>query len=269
MDATRRLRRRELTLGAAALGAGALVGCATRRSPAPPQTAAAMRFRPAADRGARELGWLRARFSFSFADYRDPAFDGFRALRVMNEDRIASGGGFPLHPHRDMEIVTYLLGGTLEHRDTLGHGGTIRRGLAQRMSAGSGIRHSEFNRGAEETHLLQIWLRPTARGLAPSYEEQPLPEGPGAHLIAAPPGAGGAVSIESDARIHALHLRAGEAHRHPLDARRFGWVQMVAGRARVQGQTLRPGDAMWSESPGGDIRVDAERGSELLLFDLG
>lgn len=182
--------------------------------------------RPADQRGHADHGWLRALHSFSFADYYDPAEMGWGALRVINEDRVAPGTGFGRHGHRDMEIVTYILSGALEHEDSLGHGGIIRRGEVQRMSAGKGILHSEFNpSSSEETHLLQIWIEPAGRGGAASYEQQALPLAAMRedwHLVAAPDGAAGSTTIGQDARLWARLLGVGETATYRLAAGRPG-----------------------------------------------
>ncbi|HJK92791.1 MAG TPA: pirin family protein, partial [Polyangiaceae bacterium LLY-WYZ-15_(1-7)] len=261
------------------LAAAGLAACGTpasptsrRRRPAAPAPApelAPVAIRPSDERGYADHGWLQARHSFSFARYRDPRFMGYRGLRVLNEDRIAPEQGFPLHPHRDMEIVTYLLEGALEHRDTLGSGGVIRPGRAQRMSAGSGIRHSEFAK-SELTHLLQIWIRPSERGIRPSYEDQPLPRADmrGQLLpIAGPPGSPGAVTIHTDARIHVARLGPGHRVEHVVAPGRGAWVQLARGRVRLNGQRLLAGDGAFTTAPG-RLAFDEADEAELLLFDL-
>ena len=227
--------------------------------------------RPSGERGFADHGWLLARHSFSFAEYHDPAEMGWGALRVINEDRVAPGTGFGTHGHRDMEIVTYILSGALEHRDSLGHGGIIRRGEVQRMSAGSGIRHSEFNPSADEaTHLLQIWIEPARRATAPSYEQQPLAieEMRGRwRLVASPDGAEGSTTIGQDARLWASVLGPGEAIDAVLAAGRLAYVQMVRGRLALNGQTLVAGDGakIADESA---LHFVASEEAEFLLFDL-
>lgn len=249
------------------------LGCSFARSGAPENEAhepfASLRLRPANERGSFKLGWLDARYSFSFSDYRDPAHTRYRALRVLNEDRIAAGGGFPIHPHRDMEIVTYLLRGELTHRDTLGHGGTIKRGEVQRMSAGRGIRHSEFNHSGEETHLLQIWLFPDRAGDDPSYEESPLPPLGGGELIkiASPKGGGGIVSFGSDAHIYACEIGPGQSLSHHARGGRGVYLHLARGGVQVNGILMESGDAVYSLSEGA-VELIAHEPSELLLFDL-
>lgn len=227
--------------------------------------------RPSAERGFADHGWLQARHSFSFADYYDPAEMGWGALRVINEDRVAPGTGFGRHGHRDMEIVTYLLAGQLEHRDSLGHGGIIRRGEVQRMTAGAGIQHSEFNPSAtEETHLLQIWIAPARRGTPASYEQQALPVDAlrgGWRLVASPDGADGSTTIGQDARLYARVLAGGETATHALAAGRLAYVHVVRGRLTLNGLPLAAGDgAKIADESSLDFAAEAE--AEVLLFDL-
>ncbi len=227
--------------------------------------------RPAAERGFADHGWLQARHSFSFADYYDPAEMGWGVLRVINEDRVAPGMGFGRHGHRDMEIVTYILSGALEHKDSLGNGDIIRRGEVQRMTAGKGILHSEFNPSQdEETHLLQIWIEPAARGTPASYEQQALPveEMRGRwRLVASPDGADGSTTIGQDARLWATVLASGEALDYRLAAPRIGYVQVVRGQLTLNGQNLASGDGarIADES---ELNFLAQAESEFLLFDL-
>jgi quercetin 2,3-dioxygenase len=227
--------------------------------------------RPSGKRGFADHGWLRARHSFSFADYYDPAEMGWGVLRVINEDRVAPGTGFGTHGHRDMEIVTYILSGALEHKDSLGSGGVIRRGEVQRMTAGSGIRHSEFNPLAdEETHLLQIWIEPARHGTPASYEQQALPieEMRGRwRLVASPDGADGSTTIGQDARLYASVLAAGESLTYTLVPGRLGYVQVVYGRLSLNGQALEAGDGakIADES---ELQFLADEEAEFLLFDL-
>lgn len=222
-------------------------------------------------RGFADHGWLRARHSFSFGDYYDPAEMGWGVLRVINEDRVAPGMGFGMHGHRDMEIVTYILDGALEHKDSLGHGGVIARGEVQRMSAGRGIRHSEFNPSAtQETHLLQIWLAPSAHGFDASYEQQPLPVEDlraGWRLVASPDGAAGSTTIHQDARLFATLLAAGARIEKPLLAGRLAYVHLIRGQLSVNGQNLRAGDgAKIADETLLEFVADEE--AEILLFDL-
>ncbi|WP_434513872.1 pirin family protein [Dechloromonas sp. ARDL1] len=227
--------------------------------------------RPSEQRGQADHGWLRAKHSFSFADYYDPAEMGWGTLRVINEDRVAPGTGFGRHGHRDMEIVTYILSGSLEHQDSLGNGGIIRRGEVQRMSAGKGILHSEFNPSPnEETHLLQIWIEPAALGTPASYEQQALPVEAMRgrwRLVASPDGADGSTTIGQDARLWASVLSAGQTLVATLGPKRLAYVQVVSGRLELNGQALASGDGakIADES---ELRFVAEEEAEILLFDL-
>ncbi len=227
--------------------------------------------RTSESRGFADHGWLQARHSFSFAEYYDPAEMGWSALRVINEDRVQPGTGFGMHGHRDMEIVTYILAGELEHRDSLGNGGVIRRGEIQYMSAGSGIRHSEFNPSQDaETHLLQIWIAPARRNLLPSYAQHDLAPPDRAmplQLVASADGAHGSVVIGQDARLYAGHLDADQQHGHALPAGRLAYVHLIAGELDLNGIQLKAGD-------GAKIRDEAillfaaRDASEFLVFDL-
>lgn len=224
------------------------------------------------DRGRADHGWLDARHSFSFASYYDPRHMGFRSLRVINQDRIAPGGGFPTHPHRDMEIFTYVLEGALEHRDSMGNGRALRPGQIQLMSAGSGVTHSEFNPSASEPlHLLQIWIEPHTRGLEPTYTEWEPGEaaaGRSKVLIISPDGRNGSASIRQDAEVYRLQLASGERSPHSLGEGRGLWLQVIRGEVRLDGETLRPGDAASAETPGDYEFVAGEEEVEALLFDL-
>ena len=230
-----------------------------------------IQIRPSAERGHADHGWLVARHSFSFAEYYDPAEMGWGALRVINEDRIAPGKGFGMHGHRDMEIVTYILSGALEHRDSLGNGGVIRRGEVQRMTAGRGILHSEFNPlPDEETHLLQIWIEPARRGTPASYEQQPLPvdEMRGRwRLVASPDGAEGSTTIGQDARLWATVLAAGERIDYRLQAGRLAYVQVIYGQLAINGQNLQTGDGA-KIADEAQLQFVAAAESEFLLFHL-
>ena len=221
------------------------------------------------DRGYADHGWLKAKHSFSFADYYDPAEMGWGALRVINEDRVAPGKGFGTHGHRDMEIVTYILSGALEHKDNLGSGGIIKRGEVQRMSAGRGVMHSEFNPSQEEeTHLLQIWIEPAQRGTAASFEQQVLAIEPGTwRLIASPDGAQGSTTIGQDARLWATILAPGESLDYRLAAGRLGYVQVVRGQLAINGKTLNSGDGAKIAD---ETRLEflAADEAEILFFDL-
>lgn len=223
------------------------------------------------DRGHANHGWLDTHYSFSFADYHDPRFMGFRSLRVINDDRVAPGRGFPTHGHRDMEIVTYVLEGALQHRDSLGNGSVIRPGDVQRMSAGTGVSHSEFNpsRG-EALHLLQIWILPERNGLAPEYEQKTFSDAEKRGklpLVASPDGRDGSVTIHQDAEIYASVLGARDRVTHALKPGRHAWVQVASGKVQLNGRALEEGDgaAVSSESKLELAGVDE---AEVLLFDL-
>jgi hypothetical protein len=227
--------------------------------------------RRSAERGHYDHGWLDTRHTFSFADYQDPDFMGFRSLRVVNEDRVRPGQGFGTHPHRDMEIVTYVLEGALAHRDSMGNGSTIRPGDVQRMSAGTGVTHSEFNASREEAvHFLQIWLLPEQRGLAPGYEQRRFPaeEKRGRlRLVSSRDGAEGSVTVHQDARLLAGLLGPGEEVRHRLAPGRHAWVQVARGEVELGGHRLSAGDgAALSGEPEVALRGVAE--AEVLVFDL-
>jgi redox-sensitive bicupin YhaK (pirin superfamily) len=227
--------------------------------------------RNAGDRGHFDFGWLDTRHTFSFGDYHDPRHMGFRALRVINEDVVRGGRGFGTHPHRDMEIVTYVLSGALAHQDSMGNGSVIRPNDVQRMSAGTGVTHSEQNASATEpVHLLQIWLLPAATGSAPSYEQRAFPRDDKRgrlRLVGAPDGRDGAVTIHQDVALYASVLDPGAHVRHALAPGRHAWVQVVRGSVSVNGRTLAAGDgAALSDEPAIDLGAVDE--SELLLFDL-
>ena len=226
--------------------------------------------RHGAERGHANHGWLDSWHTFSFADYYDPQHMGFSVLRVINEDFVAPGQGFPTHPHRDMEIVTWILEGALAHKDSLGTGSVIRPGDAQRMSAGTGIRHSEFNPSpTESVHLLQIWILPNQQGVTPSYEQTRFENAELAdrlRLVASPDGQDGSVTIHQNARVYAARLRDSEVT-HTLGSGRRAWVQVARGALTLNGQKLAAGDgaAVEKESV---LRFTSNGGSELLLFDL-
>jgi redox-sensitive bicupin YhaK (pirin superfamily) len=227
--------------------------------------------RPSAERGRSELGWLSSRFTFSFADYLDPRHMGFRSLRVINEDRVQPGAGFPTHGHRDMEIVTYIVEGALEHRDSLGTGSVIRPGEVQRMTAGTGVTHSEYNPSrSEPVHLLQIWILPERQGLPPSYEQRAFPpvEMQGQlRLVASRDGRDGSVTMHQDARLFAARLAAGDEVVHRPPPGRHAWVQVVRGSLALNGTTLGQGDgAAVSDEAHLDLR--AHEPAEILLFEL-
>jgi redox-sensitive bicupin YhaK (pirin superfamily) len=230
-----------------------------------------LELRPAHARGTADHGWLKTAHSFSFADYFDPEHVEFGALRVINEDFVAPGTGFPTHGHRDMEIITYILDGALEHRDSLGNGSVIRPGEVQRMSAGTGVLHSERNPSATETvHLLQIWLHPSRQGLQPSYEQKffPAAEKRGRlRLVADPAGADGAVTIHQDARLYAGLFDGDESARLTLAPGRQAYVHLARGRLIVNGQPLTAGDGLKVRETGVLNFTHGDR-AEVLVFDL-
>lgn len=223
------------------------------------------------ERGGGDYGWLKTRHTFSFNDYWDEKWMGFRSLRVINEDWVAPNGGFPTHPHRDMEIITYILSGKLEHKDSLGTGSVILPGDGQRMTAGRGIRHSEFNPSKTDTvHLLQIWILPDKQGYEPSYEQKSFAEAEKRgkfRLIASNDGADGSVKINQDAKLFVTFLAPGEQVTHTLGASRHAWVQVAKGEVEFNGQKLNQGDgAAVSEEK--TLMVKGTKDAEVLLFDL-
>ncbi|MGH8013554.1 MAG: pirin family protein [Candidatus Binataceae bacterium] len=227
--------------------------------------------RKADERGRTRLEWLDSRHSFSFADYFDPDHMGFSSLRVINDDRIAPGGGFPTHAHRDMEIITYVLSGTLQHRDSMGNGSIIRPGEVQRMSAGTGITHSEFNPSPDEAlHLLQIWILPARQGLAPSYEQRPFnPDELRGHLrlVGSPEGRNDAVTIHQDAWMYAGTLADGATTPFDIEHGRKAYLQVARGGVTANGTALEEGDgATFEREQHLDFRASTE--AELLLFEL-
>ena len=226
-----------------------------------------LKIRKAADRGTFDHGWLQTSHSFSFADYYDPAHMGFRSLRVINDDVVAPGQGFGKHPHRDMEIVTVVLAGELEHRDSLGTGAVIHPGEVQVMTAGTGILHSEFNPSATApVHLYQIWLLPERKGLAPRYEQREFPTA-GWRRLASGSEAEGALKIHQDAELFRGTLAAGETRDYELSAGRHAWVQVLDGTLTVNGQTLTTGDGL-AVSDEARLTLRAEGPADMLLFDL-
>ena len=228
--------------------------------------------RRSAERGHADHGWLKSHHSFSFADYYDPAHMGFRSLRVINEDHIAPGGGFPTHPHRDMEIFSYVVKGALQHKDSLGNGRVLQPGQIQLMSAGKGVLHSEFNPSSTvTTHMLQIWIQPRQRGLVPSYTEwhpDPAREKEPKVLVISSDGRDGSATIQQDADVYRVRLSAGEAIEQEVRRGRGVWFQLIQGRVEVGGLTLEAGDAVSSETVG-TLRFTASADAEGLLFDLG
>ena len=223
------------------------------------------------ERGGGDYGWLNTRHSFSFSDYWDPRWMGFRSLRVLNEDHVAPASGFPPHPHNDMEILTYILEGRLEHLDSLGTGSVILPGDGQRMTAGRGIRHSEYNPSTTEpVHFYQMWILPARKGLEPSYEQKSFPsaEKQGKlRLVAAPDAKEGSVKINQDARLYVALLKPGEEVAHAFARERHGWLQVARGSVDLNGEALHQGDgAAISEEK--TLTVKGAKDSEVLLFDL-
>lgn len=228
--------------------------------------------RRANERGHANFGWLDSHHTFSFGDYHDPHHMGFGPLRVINEDRVAGGGGFPTHPHRDMEIISYVLDGALEHKDSIGTGSIIRPGDVQRMSAGSGIRHSEFNASKTDTvHFLQIWIVPETQGIAPGYEQKSFTtaEKQGQlRLVGSQTGSNGSVTIHRDVNFYAGVLGSNDKVRHDLKQGRMAWLQVARGEVQLNGQTLHAGDGV-AISQVGTLDLSGEAASsEVLLFDM-
>ena len=229
-----------------------------------------IQLRKAADRGHARYDWLDTWHTFSFDSYYDPAHSGFRSLRVINEDFVQPGQGFGMHPHRDMEIITYVLEGALEHRDSMGNGSVIHAGELQRMSAGTGIEHSEFNPSATEpVHLYQIWLRPEKRGIEPSYEERSFSaaEKQGKLLLVAAADAGGAMQINQDARVYLSSLGDGEQIEHAIEPGRHAWVQSLRGAVEINGMRLDTSDGA-AVSDEASIALRASGPAEIMLFDM-
>ncbi|MDX1583644.1 MAG: pirin family protein [Thermoanaerobaculia bacterium] len=227
--------------------------------------------RKSGDRGSFDHGWLDTKHTFSFADYHDPDFMGFRSLRVINEDVVAPGKGFGTHPHRDMEIITYVLEGALQHRDSMGTGSIIRPGDVQKMSAGTSVFHSEFNASeSEPVHLLQIWILPERRGIEPYYEQHHFErsELEGRFRLVGRRGGGeGVITIHQDVNLYAAILHDGDISLD-LQPDRYGWLQVARGSVNLNGTSLEQGDgaALRDET---EIRVSGTKGSEILFFDLG
>ena len=227
--------------------------------------------RRATERGHANHGWLDSYHTFSFADYYDPREMGFGPLRVINEDRVQGGKGFGTHPHRDMEIISYVLEGALEHKDSIGTGSVIRPGDVQRMSAGTGVLHSEYNHSPDSgVHFLQIWIEPNRRGVEPSYEQKHFPaeEKRGRlRLVASPDGAEGSVSIYQDARVYAAVLEAGDSVTHALPDGRRAYVHVARGSVQLNGETLSAGDGAKIQGEP-QLRLSDGQRAELLLFDM-
>lgn len=227
--------------------------------------------RKSGERGGFDFGWLDTKHTFSFGDYHDPRHMGFRSLRVINDDRVQPGEGFPTHGHRDMEIITYVLEGALEHKDSLGTGSVIRPGEVQRMSAGTGIMHSEFNASKQDLlHLLQIWILPERRGLAPGYEQKAFSEEERRNrlrVVASRDGREGSVTVHQDVSLLAGLLDPGARVTHPLATGRHAWVHVARGSVRLGGQVLSAGDgAAVSDAP--DVTLEGVEAAEVLVFDL-
>jgi redox-sensitive bicupin YhaK (pirin superfamily) len=231
-----------------------------------------IKIRPAGERGHANHGWLDSHHTFSFANYHDPAHMGFRALRVINEDRVAPAQGFGTHSHRDMEIVSYVLEGALEHKDSIGTGSIIRPGDVQRMSAGSGVSHSEFNASKDEpVHFLQIWLVPTDKGINPSYEQKAYSDQDKRgrlRLVASPDAREGSLTIHSDARLYAGIFGASERAELPLEQGRHAYVHVARGKLRVNGQELAAGDGAALSDEAALLVEGVADGGEALVFDL-
>lgn len=227
--------------------------------------------RKATDRGHADHGWLKSHHTFSFAGYQDPQHMGFRSLRVMNEDRVAPGKGFGTHAHDNMEIVSYVLEGALEHKDSMGNGETLRPGEFQRITAGTGITHSEYNPSAEQgTHFYQIWLQPERQGLEPSYEQKafdPAGRQNRMQLVASPNGQDGSLTIHQDAKIYLADLSAGHLLTPNLDQQRHGWLQVLRGNILLNGQGMDAGDAA-AISGESELKIETSEVGEIMLFDL-
>ncbi len=238
---------------------------------ASPAISTGITIRRSADRGRANFGWLDSRHTFSFGNYYDHNHMGFGPLRVINQDVVAGGGGFPAHPHADMEIVSYVLEGALEHKDSLGTGSTIRPGDVQRMSAGTGIRHSEFNASrTDPVHFLQIWILPERKGLAPGYEQKSFSQAEKRNtlrLIGSPDGRDGSVTIHQDVDLYAAALEGGETVTHTLRRGRVAWVQVARGAIDLNGHHLEAGDGAAIEDLSA-LAITSTASSEVLVFDM-
>ena len=229
-----------------------------------------MKIRRANERGHADHGWLDAHHTFSFAGYYDPAHMGFRSLRVINDDTVAPGAGFGTHPHRDMEIITYILTGALEHKDSMGNGRIIKSGEVQYMAAGTGVQHSEFNPSDKEAvHLLQIWIQPDKKGAKPRYEEKSLAKAKAGqlHLVASKSGRAGSIAINQDADLFVAKLEPGDQVRHAFQPERHGWLHVAEGEVELNGQRLSAGDAA-AVSTEKSLNIVGQARSQVLLFDL-
>jgi redox-sensitive bicupin YhaK (pirin superfamily) len=226
---------------------------------------------PASKRGTSNLGWLDSRHSFSFGEFFDPKRHHFRSLRVLNEDRVAPGGGFPTHPHNDMEIISYVLEGAMEHHDSMGNGSVIRAGEFQRMTAGSGVTHSEFNSSkSDPLHFLQIWIIPESKGLTPSYEEWTLPEADttGLHLVASPDARNGSMTVHQQALLYLGKHAADGAVQHTASLGQNFWIQMIDGQLSVNGQQLLAGDSLSLEDTAQLELATGDQPAHYLLFEF-
>ncbi len=227
--------------------------------------------RKSSDRGRGDHGWLNSYHTFSFANYHDPDHMGFRALRVMNEDRVASGQGFGTHAHHDMEIVSYVLDGALEHKDSMGNGEILKAGEFQRISAGSGITHSEFNPSTDQpAHFYQIWLLPAVKGLEPSYEQKSFDSGLRRNrlqLVASPDAAEGSLTIQQDVRIYLADVQANKDVLFELPEQRYAWIQVLCGSVQVNSVRLEAGDGV-AASDEHKLQIVGDADSEIMLFDL-
>jgi redox-sensitive bicupin YhaK (pirin superfamily) len=229
-----------------------------------------IKLRKSNDRGAANHGWLDTRFTFSFADYHDPQHMGFRSLRVINDDRIAPGGGFDTHPHRDMEIITYMLSGALEHKDSMGNGRVIRPGEFQYMAAGTGVFHSEFNPSSDTpAHLLQIWIHPDKRGYEPRYAERDMKQSETGvlHLVASKTGRDGSFEINQDTDLYLARLQSGDKVVHELKPRRHAWIQVAEGEVGLNGMTLNSGDGA-AVSDEEVLTFNGKGDAQVLMFDM-
>lgn len=239
--------------------------------PAQPGVSWAMRkIRKAEDRGHADYGWLDTHYSFSFANYYDPEHMGYRALRVINDDVVSPGEGFGTHPHRDMEIITYVLSGQLEHKDSMNNGRVIRAGEFQYMAAGTGIQHSEFNPSSTDpVHLLQIWILPDRKGLKPQYAERTGAQLPGGrlNLVASKAGRDGSIAINQDSDVYLAKLSPGQALTHALRPQRHAWVHVAEGQVTLNGESLKAGDGV-AVSEESTLKFAATAPSQVLLFDL-
>jgi len=229
-----------------------------------------MKIRKANERGHANHGWLDTYHTFSFGGYYDPEWMGYRSLRVINDDLVLPGMGFGTHPHRDMEIITYILGGQLEHKDSMGNGRVIQTGDVQYMAAGTGVQHSEFNPSNEEAvHLLQIWIQPDARGVKPRYAEKSFKDTPTGefHLVTSKTGRDGSIAIHQDADLWLAKLDAGETVTHQIASGRHAWLHVAEGDISLNGQTLTGGDAVAVDSKTA-LELTAVKSAQVLLFDL-